>query len=262
MAKTDSNEEIAKRIRKFLGISLPFKNKAAYGGKSYRYYRDIIEDKGIIVEQIEKVDISEMRGLSISYDIFPIIAINKADYDNAKTFSLFHELAHIIRRSSSLCSIDLNDADDEEEKACDSLAAEILMPRTEFMTLAHNLIFANGRFKENGLKNLAEMFGVSIIAAFRRLWDLKLINNDFYFKKYLEIKTDFESIENQIKARRKSEDIRIPYHIRFVNTHGILIPKMVLGAYSNGRISVGETCQLLSVKSKHIENITRMVMVR
>ena len=52
-----------------------------------------------MVAQITGVSLSEMRGISMYYDTFPIIAINNKDFERAKVFSLFHEVAHLVRRS-------------------------------------------------------------------------------------------------------------------------------------------------------------------
>ena len=86
---------------------MPFKNKSAYRNNGFNYYRALLEHYGIMVAQITGVSLSEMRGISMYYDTFPIIAINNKDFERAKVFSLFHEVAHLVRRSSSLCLIDL-----------------------------------------------------------------------------------------------------------------------------------------------------------
>ena len=42
-----------------------------------------------------------MKGLSIYDDKYPIIAINNKDFEKSKTFSLFHELAHLRHMNHS-----------------------------------------------------------------------------------------------------------------------------------------------------------------
>ena len=125
-AQDKTIEEIANDLRCFLGLNLPFKTKSAYKNNAFNFFRSIFEHKGITVSQITGVSLNEMRGLSICYDICPIIAINNRDFERAKVFSLFHELAHLVRRSSSLCKIDFDERNDEEEKICDRIAAATL----------------------------------------------------------------------------------------------------------------------------------------
>ena len=103
----DGVTAVANSIREYLGLTTPLKTQSAYGNNPFNYYKSIVERNGIMVAQISGVEISEMKGLSIYFDSVPIIAINNKDYDRSKVFSLFHELAHIFRRSSSLCTIEL-----------------------------------------------------------------------------------------------------------------------------------------------------------
>ena len=55
---------------------------------------------------------------------------------HAKTIE---ELANIARHSSSLCMIDFDDRNDDEEKLCDRITAEILMPESSFRTEAETI---------------------------------------------------------------------------------------------------------------------------
>lgn len=106
-----SEKQIADVIRKYFELDLPFKNKSAYRNNGFNYYRALLEHYGIMVAQITGVSLSEMRGISMYYDTFPIIAINNKDFERAKVFSLFHEVAHLVRRSSSLCFTSSSDID-------------------------------------------------------------------------------------------------------------------------------------------------------
>ena len=256
-----SNKEIANQVREILGVNLPFLSKKEYGSKSYKFYRDLLENNGIIVEQILDVDLREMRGLSIYMENLPIIAINSKDFDKAKTFSLFHELAHIIRRSSSLCLIEEETSNDEEIE-CDKLAAEILMPFDLFRFEAVKIIESYREWNKNTLTKLADKFGVSIIATFRRLKDVGLISEETYYSKIKELKREFEEIEDLLKSKKEKEDFKIPYHVRFVNKHGILVPKTIIKAYGKGKIAYSEIGKIFNVKTMHINKIIEAVMVR
>ena len=202
-----------------------------------------------------------MRGLSIYMENLPIIAINSKDFDKAKTFSLFHELAHIIRRSSSLCLIEEETSNDEEIE-CDKLAAEILMPFDLFRFEAVKIIESYREWNKNTLTKLADKFGVSIIATFRRLKDVGLISEETYYSKIKELKREFEEIEDLLKSKKEKEDFKIPYHVRFVNKHGILVPKTIIKAYGKGKIAYSEIGKIFNVKTMHINKIIEAVMVR
>ena len=257
----DSVEMIAETIRSWFGLPLSFKYKKEYGGNSFNFFRDILERNGVIVAQISSVALSEMKGLSIYDDIYPILAINNKDYERAKTFSLFHEVAHLIRRSSSLCLIDDDVRNDSEEKICDRIAAEVLMERGEFRTVAHNVLSKYGEWNHISLTYLADRFGVSMIAAFRRLHDLSLISDVQYYEMYRSISATFEENIRAIEAAREGKNIPFYFHVSYVNSHGHLMPRMIVMAQSLGKITIGEACKIMNIKSKYYGDIARAVMM-
>lgn len=253
-------EETSLAIRNFLGISLPFKNKTAYGANSYKYYRKVFENKGILVCQITGVSVDEMKGISIAYDSYPIIAVNNKDYERAKAFSLFHELAHLVRRSSSLCLIDFDERNDAEEKKCDAIAAEVMMPKAAFISLASEALKRYNSYSEDCLNYIADRFGVSVFSVIRRLHDIKMIDDAVYFSIYEEYSRQFEENQAEIDFNNESKENYIPYHFKFLNKEGYLYTRTILNSYSKGYISLGELCNTLGVKRSHIDNMERAVM--
>jgi len=258
--ETATIEEMSKIIRDFLGISLPFKNKTAYGANSYKYYRKVFESKGILVSQITGVSVDEMKGISIYYDSYPIIAVNNKDYDRAKAFSLLHELAHLVRRSSSLCLIDFDERNDAEEKTCDAIAAEVMMPRAAFISLTNEALKRYNSYSGECLNYIADRFGVSVFSVIRRLHDVNMIDNEIYFSMYEEYFRQFEENQTEIDFNNENKENRIPYHFRFLNKEGYLYTRTIMNSYSKGYISLGELCTTLGVKRSHIYNMERAVM--
>ena len=255
-----SEKEIADIIRRFLRIDLPFKNKSEYKNNGFSYYRAIFEHLGIMVAQITGVSLSEMRGVSIYYDSIPIIAINNKDYERAKTFALFHELAHLVRRSSSLCLIDFDERNDDEEKICDRIAAEVLMPEDCFRRVVSNAMEVYGEWSYLCLRAIADKFATSTFSVVRRLHELKIITPIEYQSVYQRLNDEFESEQERIQMEQENKDFYIKYYITYLSKEGYLFPKKVVSAYNRGNISYGEMCSTLNVKGQHIENIERAVM--
>ena len=258
--KNDSIEKMAKTIREYLGLPFSFKYKKEYGNSAFNYFRDVLEKHGIMVAQISSVSLSEMKGLSIYEDRFPIIAINNKDYERAKVFSIFHEVAHLLRRSSSLCLIDDDERNDDEEKICDQISAELLMERVEFCKIATSILSKEGKWNNRSLINLADRFGVSTVAAFHRLHDLSIINDAEYYDMYKEINASFEENIKMIEASRKGKDIPFYFHIRYINHHGNLLPRTIVSAHDTGKITMGEACRIMNIKSKYFNDIAGAVM--
>ena len=253
---------IAETVRQFLGINPPYKSKNFYKGNAFNYFRGILENKGIMVSQISGVSLDEMKGISIYYDTFPIIAVNKNDFERAKVFSLFHELAHLIRRSSSLCLIDFDERNDDEEKLCDKIAAEILMPEEQFITIAKLERDVYSDWTSFCLRTIGDYFAVSSFSVIRRLYELKMISFTDYQLMYNSLLKEFEEKRMTIEMGKGKGELRIKYFIKYLSKEGYLFPKTIISAYYKGNLSYGELCQKLSINSKHIANLEQAVMLR
>lgn len=250
-----SIEEIAESIRSFLGIQTPFKFKKTYSGNAFRYYRDILEHHDICVAQINGVELSDMKGFSLAYEVIPIIGINGKDFERAKVFSLFHELAHIIRRTSSLCMIDFDNRNDDEEKLCDKIAATILMPKDSFAKVVKQIFKVEKGWSTQCLTHIADKFGVSSTAAIRRLYDVDIISWTEYQNLYKMAQADFEASQ-----AKKHNVLRAEVHQKFLNRQGYLFSRTVFDAYGRGNLSYGELCRTLNLNAKYVGNLERAVM--
>lgn len=255
-----SISNIASTLRNFLGITTPFKYKSTYKNNAFNYFRNIFEHKGILVSQISGVSISEMRGLSISYDTCPIIAINNRDFERDKVFSLFHELAHLVRRSSSLCLIDFDERNDEEEKICDSIAAAVLLPKTECIEVSNRIYAKHKEWSSLCLQEIGDKFGVSSVVVLRRLYELTLISKVEYLAIYKQLNDEFEANRELIENSRKGKNIPVYFYVKYLNQQGYLFPRAIMSAHANGKLTYGEMCRTLNVNSKHIGDIERAVM--
>lgn len=249
-----SINDISTKIREIFNIETPFKNKTAYSNNAFNYFRNKIESKGVMVLQIENISIKEIRGISLNYDILPIIAVNKNDSDRAKVFTLFHEIAHLVRRTSNLCLIDFNEREDEEEKICNNLAANILIPEITLDSIINGKDFSDDRV----ITNLSDRYAVSKFVIIKRLYDLNKIDFVLYkskYEKYLDIFNEIKKIK-----KKQGKKIIVTQDKKLISSSGKLYPKIILNAYYEGKISFGEVCNTLNVNSRYIDNIERMVM--
>lgn len=256
--ENDDIGEIAAAIRDHLGLNTPLRTKTEYGHNPFNYYRDIVERSGIIVAQVYGVAIEEMKGLSVYYEPYPVIAVNSKDYDRSKVFSLFHELAHIFRRSSSLCTIDADEYGDSEERICDRIAAAALMPDAAFGKIAGE--YASGMIDPISVGRIADRFGVSTFSALRRMFETEIIDRKTFSDLLHVITAEYNANIERIDAERKRKGMNVPYHLRYLTKNGHLLPRTVLIAYASGKITHGEMCKALGVKSRHIGNIEQAVM--
>lgn len=155
----------ADEMRHILGLDADFTpDGSAEAG--FRFWRQLLESHGVLVFQTSEVDRGTFRGLSVYHDILPIIVLNGKDSSPGKSFTLFHEVAHLINRSSGLCMLEEHDS---EEALANSFAAHFLMPEeTVLKQLAAE--------SNDAVGETASTFKVSRVAAAIRLKNLGGVN--------------------------------------------------------------------------------------
>ena len=133
---------------------------------------------------------STVRGLSLYYDQYPIIFVKKQDSDTAQTFTIVHELAHLIlHRDSSLDYAEDLLSQSGHEKEANHLAGLILIP-DHFISQIDIGKLKSATFHEFDelLDFHKNQWGVSVEVILRRLVNEKLINSSNY-QSYREAKS-------------------------------------------------------------------------
>ncbi|OAI13795.1 MULTISPECIES: helix-turn-helix domain-containing protein [Methylomonas] len=149
------------------------------------YYRDLvnrIESVGVLVMRQSDVGhytrplrVEEFRGFAIADGYAPIIFVNQADALGARLFTLVHELCHIWIGQSGISDASTQ-THREEEVLCNAVAAEFLVPATEFQPL-----WQQGQKNwQSNLPTLETHFHVSTWALARRALTLNFITPDEY----------------------------------------------------------------------------------
>lgn len=242
-------EDAANLVRELLGISESDQTTWREPYRALSSWRQAVENLGIFVFQVSRVKVSEMRAFSIFESHFPVIAINSADAPNGRIFSLFHELAHVLTRSSALCAFDEGDAAVEEvELRCNAIAGHALVPTPALeKALAENIVI-----DEAALSRLATHFCVSAQVVLRRLHEHKKVSDDFF-------RTQMKRLSSTKPAKKGGA---VPLDVRTVASLGRSYIRLALAAYSQGSVTLGELAGLLEVKVAYIDRVaSRATMV-
>lgn len=137
----------------------------------------------------------EFRGFVLCDPYAPLVFLNSADSKSAQMFTLAHELAHVWVGSDGLFNlVNTLPANDANEKFCNKVAAEFLIPEYKL-----DAIWPQVCKKNKPYQVLARMFKVSPIVAARRILDLKLITRREFFSFYEKHQAEW----NQRRAERK-----------------------------------------------------------
>ena len=130
--KTRNKKEIVNIIRDSLGVNAVKLNTYTVD----QWIREF-ESLNILIFKFYNIKPEEIKGYAFNNSQLPIIGINNRGSDKEKIFSLFNEYAHILVGEDGI-SGDYNR--EKEEKLCNSIAAEILIPEKEVKLINKNNI--------------------------------------------------------------------------------------------------------------------------
>jgi len=193
-APADGVMAVVENMRRVLDVAVHPKR-----GNWEDYYRDLIrriENAGILVMRQSFIRhpsrpllAEEFRGFAIADTLAPVIFVNQADAPTARLFTLIHELAHIWIGESGV-SDGSPQAHREGEAFCNAVAAEFLVPESEFLAQWQE----HDKWQSN-LPGLEAHFRVSTWVIARRALTLEKITLDQYRDYVNELRREYQNRE-------------------------------------------------------------------
>jgi Zn-dependent peptidase ImmA (M78 family) len=259
--RSEPPERLGARIRAALGIDMSVQSTWRGPYDSFNGWRSLLERAGTLVQQMIDVEVSEARGFSISEFPLPSVVLNIKDAPRGRTFSLLHELVHIVLKQGGLCDLDdttSRSTDDlQVERYCNAVAGATLVP--EESLLASTFLRRHGRaaaWDDEELRTLASEFGVSREVILRRLLDLNQTSEDFYREKREQFLEEYE------EARRRQVGGFAPPHQVALASAGPAFAGLVLSSYEQGTITASDVSDYLGVRLKHLRRIEEQLMAQ
>lgn len=123
-----SDDQIVNSLRERLDVTVEDQLSWQTDNEAYRKWRNAVETRlGILVFQFP-MSMEEAQGFSFS-DGYPYAIVSNSNHSyTGRTFTIFHELAHIIRHHSAICLVDRATEKQREEWACNLFAGRFLVP--------------------------------------------------------------------------------------------------------------------------------------
>ena len=244
---------IALFIRNFLGIDYNSQKNKNNEKEFLNYLIDNLEKKQFLIFNAVKVQSSEMRGLSLSYETFPIIGLNQKDTVHARIFTLIHELTHVLLRKSSVCN-DMNVKDNKSiESFCNNVAGLTLVDSYDLLN--HNIILKNKNIELDDLSIFSKNFKVSKEVILYRLKELNLIDKNKYLEYNLIIKNQYNDSKNSVSSEKF-----LPEVVDKLSQLGIFYTRSIFEAYENGIFTLRDVSNnLLNLKIKNFSTMQKRI---
>jgi Zn-dependent peptidase ImmA (M78 family) len=238
--------DAAERVRLWLGLG-PQNN--------FDSYRRAIEAKGILVfrtngyaGQWQIARDAPVLGFSLVHQLCPVIVVKKQDFEPRQSFTLIHELAHLLLHQRSW--IDNDEALESHgagEREANEFAGLVLVPRQVLNLIVDGARPADFAAFDAWLERARRASGASTEVLLRRLVDEGRLNRDVYGA-YRNWRRPPPALD---EGGNRAFRYREPRHIfgdRYVRT--------VLGSLEAGRITLSKASDYLdSLKVKDIRQL-------
>lgn len=263
VGQTEINEpvqEVAKRVIELLGLPVGARQNWRNDYDALNGWKNAIEQQGVLVMHLNRVEIREVRGIAIADRSFPLIALNGKDSPNGRVFTLLHEFIHLMIGATGMSNMQISkrarSPEQKIERFCNYTAGEALVPRREL------LVHADVRkatkltdWSDNVIERLARHFGVSREVVVRRLLILGKTNEEFYRSKR-------QAYAKERRLRGELSTGPIPMSRRIIRAIGQPFARIALNAYYQETISGSELAELLGARLKHLPAVEELLAGR
>ena len=240
----DPTNAVSARIREFLGVSLD----EQFGWRNYdtalKAWRSAFYRVGVTVFK-DAFGADEFCGFSLFDDEFPVIYVNNSNAKSRQIFTLFHELAHLLYRTSGVdrqggFEQRLSREYSQIEQSCNALANAILVPDSEL-----DCVIRAAEEPRVEADRLAKRFSVSREVIYRNFLDRGLIAQHEYESAAREWAA-------QIKKVRRPGGDYYRTKIRYLGEEYI---ELAFQRFYEDRIDEDELANYLAMKPKNLEKL-------
>jgi Zn-dependent peptidase ImmA (M78 family) len=248
LSTRDDVEGAARSLRDDLGVPLEAQQSWRTRDEALRKWRNAVELAGVFVFK-NSFRQKEISGFCLTDDEFPVIYLNNSTAKSRQTFSLFHELCHLLLHTNSITKIDqsyIGDLGVRErriEQFCNAVTAEFLIPAQDLTPQLRGI----DEFDDDSVQRLADRYMVSREAILRRVLDLGLVNQEYYVRKAREW------------ADETADGTGGNYYSTQATYLGPNYLRLVFSNYYQGRIGVDQVADYLGVKTKSVAGLEAVV---
>ncbi|MDH3209568.1 MAG: XRE family transcriptional regulator [Burkholderiaceae bacterium] len=249
---------VGARLRARLGVAIEDQLAWTNEWQAWRAWRAAVELGGVLVFQCSKVSLEEARGLSLLDTPLPVVGINsKERIPEAKTFTLLHEVAHLMlangkeefpalqeRRSGKQWT--------EVERFAESVASHALLPEDTLRESLKALSVNKGSWSIQEVRRLARRFWITPLAMATRLRESGFMS----WKRYNEWRGEWGDHVAALPAR--AGGFATPAE-KAMNRHGRPFVQLVLEAMSGNRLSSVDATRYLDLKFEHFDQLRTLV---
>lgn len=247
---------IAAAMYELLGFDLDEYRAHRFFDDAFSALRKAVESIGVYVllkgdlgHHSSKISPKVFRGIALADEVAPFIVINEYDSRVAWSFTLLHELAHVLIGESGISGYD---SDNAIERICDEAAASFLLQPDE---IEH--IPVDGIEFDELIRNVSEFAAgrhVSRKMAAYNLLKAGRITAGLY--REISDRLDKDREQAAAAAKKKRADAQIDYYIVRRHRVGPGLTNLVGRMVSEGVLTSIKAARVLGVKPTAVDRMT------
>ena len=245
----DLPEPVAATLRKWSGVSVDAQRGWRDDREAYRAWRSSLEEKRILVMELQ-LGKEGIRGFALSDSYAPVVAVNTAQNEAARSFTLWHEIAHLCLKAEASCLDPAADEHSEVERWCEEVASAVLMPPALLEAFlaerarlqGFNLVAAAAKEFRTSLRAAA----IALMRIRPGLWDLYRI---------VEAEAPFQDHEKQGGGRGGGQ----PRAARRLRESGRVASQVLVDALAEDRISELEARRILKLDGEELSQLSTLI---
>lgn len=254
------NEEpavVAERLRHALNISIETQTAWRDEWQAWRGWRESVEKLGVLVFQFLKVNLGEVRGISLLKFPMPVVGINnKEKVAGSKSYTLMHELIHLMLAAGHEEAPAIKEKRTEKqwegvEHFVENAASHVLVPESALQAAAGPKR-RNVPWDLEAVRQLARQFRISPLAMATRL----RASGYMTWSAYQAWKEEWNAYLKTLKP--KGGGIATPAE-KAINRTGKPFVQLVLEALDSNRITSVDAARYLDLKFQHFDELRQTI---
>jgi len=249
---------VGQRLRQLLGPDDATQLAWASEWQAWRAWRAAVEASGVLVFQFTKVELEEVRGLSLLDAPLPVVGINsKERVPEAKAFTLLHEVVHLMLAAGHEELPALKEKRTgpqwlDIERFAESAASHALLPEALLQAHAAPMAGNAGNWTLQEVRRLARRFWITPLAMATRLRESGFMS----WGRYNLWRSEWQDHVSALPKR--GGGFATPAEKTF-NRYGRPFVQLVLEAMSINRITSVDAARYLDLNFQHFDQLKNIV---
>jgi Zn-dependent peptidase ImmA (M78 family) len=249
-------EDLAQEWRTKWGLDLKTQKKLGNEYKAFNFWKNAIEEQGVLIFQASFKPMEQLDGLSIYHEKIPIILLNTKNSVHDRIFAMLHEFCHLLLRQSRIGDMQnyqLSLKHKNIEVFCNAFASACLLSKSDFQTVLSKKEYENeDLLTSKTMDKLSKVFKVKSNIILKRYADMKIINHASYLRYSKELKQHIE------KPRSKGV-FMVPPDIRAIAYNGRSFTSLIMSSLNAGSLTAVEASAMLNLKPKHFRKLQQKI---